>query len=62
MSATVLLHPSMTAAQAEQVCSENNLKLCQDGRGNLSIGEKVSGWRILGDTWIGKPDREREIT
>lgn len=40
MSATLFLHPAMSAAQVTQLCSENNLSLCQDGRGHLSLEQR----------------------
>ena len=39
MSATLLLHPAMSATQVAQLCSENNLSLRQDGRGHLSLAQ-----------------------
>ena len=49
MSAILFPHPAMSAAQVTRVCSENNMALRQDGRGNLSLEHR---YNLAANDWV----------
>ena len=58
-NATILPHPALTAAAAEQVCRENNLQFIQDGRGRLELVPKGTP-RVIRRLRLGSLDPDPE--